>query len=86
MCVAQSAKQPLKAYCIMCQISDRQVSMAVGAPMVINDLDCDVEDLEMKDFVNEPEETAQYLIGLASLSRIGMSNIYSEDSNPAQGT
>jgi len=56
------------------QISDRQVSMGVGAPMIINDLDCDVEDLEIEDFGEESEESAHYLIGLASLSRIGESN------------
>ena len=39
--------------------------------MVINELDCDMEDLSVEDFREESEETAQYLIALASLSRIG---------------
>lgn len=45
--------------------------MGVGAPMIINDLDCDLEDLEMEDFEEGSEENAQYFLGLASFSRIG---------------
>ena len=52
------------------QTRDRQVVLAVGAPMVINDLDCDIEDLTMDDFPDESIETAQYVIAQASLSRI----------------
>lgn len=39
--------------------------------MVINDLDCDIEDLTVDDFPDESLETAQYVIAQASLSRIG---------------
>jgi hypothetical protein len=32
------------------QIRDRQLALAIGVPMVINDLDCDVEELTFNDF------------------------------------
>ena len=43
--------------------------MIVGVPMVINDLDCDVEDLTLDDFPFEPVETANYIIGQVELNR-----------------
>ena len=57
------------------KIRDRQVSLAVGAPMVINDLDCDIEDLAPEDFEDGFENTAHYLIALASLSKISESSV-----------
>jgi len=39
--------------------------------MVINDLDCDVEDLSMQDFPDEPPETARYMIAQAGLNKAG---------------
>jgi hypothetical protein len=36
--------------------------------MVINDLDCDVEDLTLDDFPFEPVETANYIIGQVELN------------------
>jgi hypothetical protein len=43
--------------------------------MVINDLDCDMEDLTVDDFPDELPETAAYVIAQASLARIGWSSI-----------
>lgn len=50
-------------------IRDRQVSLSTGPPMVINDIDFDVEDLTMDDFPDEPPETARYIIAQASLNK-----------------
>lgn len=58
------------------QIRDRQISMALLTPMAINDLDCDIEDLCSRDFVGESEETAEYLIAQAKLSRIGKVHVH----------
>lgn len=52
------------------KIRDRQVSLAMGIPMVINDLDSDIEDLTQNDFPTESEETAEYVMAQANLSRI----------------
>lgn len=41
--------------------------------MIINDEDCTLEELTFDDFPSEPQETAQYIIAQASLSRIGKS-------------
>jgi hypothetical protein len=42
--------------------------------MVINDLDFDVEDLTMDDFLDESPETARYMISQASLNKAGKCN------------
>ncbi|KIN07227.1 hypothetical protein OIDMADRAFT_108224, partial [Oidiodendron maius Zn] len=49
-------------------IQDRQLVLIVGVPIVINDLDCDVEDLTLDDFPSEPVETANYVIGQVGLN------------------
>ncbi|KIV93367.1 hypothetical protein, variant [Exophiala mesophila] len=48
---------------------DRQIALAMGVPMVINDLDFDVEELTLDDFPDEPRDAALYIITQASLSR-----------------
>lgn len=50
---------------------DRQIALAMGVPMVINDLDFDVEELTLDDFPDEPRDAALYIITQASLSRQG---------------
>lgn len=50
------------------------MSLSVAAPMIINDMDTDVEELTLEDFPDEKPETAHYLIAQASLSRAGMSS------------
>lgn len=50
-------------------IRDRQVSLSTGPPMVISDIDFDVEDLTMDDFPDEPPETARYMIAQVSLNK-----------------
>ncbi|EXJ93265.1 hypothetical protein A1O1_01657 [Capronia coronata CBS 617.96] len=52
-------------------IRDRQVSLSAGTPSLINDLDCDVEELTLEDFPDESEATARYVMAQANLSRIG---------------
>lgn len=59
------------SYAERSQIRDRQVSLCLGMPMIINDDDCTLEALTVEDFPSEPRETAQYIIGQASLSRAG---------------
>ena len=39
--------------------------------MVINDLECDVENLTHNDFPDEQEDTAAYLIAKANLAGLG---------------
>lgn len=41
--------------------------------MIINDLDCDIENLTRDDFPDESEATAQYVMAQASLAKIGRS-------------
>lgn len=48
---------------------DRQVCLATGAPMVINDLDFDVEDLTLDDFPDENKEIALYVISQSLLNK-----------------
>lgn len=50
-------------------IRDRQISLSAGAPMVINDLDHDVEELKPGDFLDESPETANYMIAQATLNQ-----------------
>ncbi|OQU98289.1 Fungal specific transcription factor domain-containing protein [Cladophialophora immunda] len=57
-------------------IRDRQVCLSTGAPMVINDLDHDVEDLTIEDFPDESPETAQYIIAQASLNKAASSMFF----------
>lgn len=64
-------KTSLGPYAKRLQIRDRQVSLCLGMPMIINDDDCTLEDLTLEDFPSEPRETAQYIIAQASLSRTG---------------
>lgn len=53
------------------KICDRQMSLCLGIPMVINDLDCDVEELNHNDFPDETQDTAEYVIAQANLARVG---------------
>ncbi|CAM1509691.1 Fc.00g000260.m01.CDS01 [Cosmosporella sp. VM-42] len=64
-------------------IRDRQISFAIGVPMIINELDCDVEDPTPEDFSDESAETAYYIIGQASLNRTA-SILFFRHCSPAQ--
>ncbi|OAP56667.1 hypothetical protein AYL99_08779 [Fonsecaea erecta] len=64
-------------------IRDRQVCLSLGPPMVINDLDFDVEDLTMDDFPNESIDTARYMVAQASLNKI-VSNLFFCHCSPRQ--
>ncbi|KAI8652972.1 FAD-binding PCMH-type domain-containing protein [Fusarium keratoplasticum] len=50
-------------------IRDRQTSLSTGTPMVINDLDHDVEELVMDDLSDETPETARYIISQMELNK-----------------
>ncbi|KAI8653714.1 FAD-binding PCMH-type domain-containing protein [Fusarium sp. Ph1] len=50
-------------------IRDRQTSLSTGTPMVINDLDHDVEELVMEDLSDETPETARYIISQMELNK-----------------
>ncbi|KAH7234530.1 fungal-specific transcription factor domain-containing protein [Fusarium solani] len=52
-------------------IRDRQTSLSTGTPMVINDLDHDVEELVMEDLSDETPETARYIISQMEQSNRG---------------
>lgn len=56
-------------------VRDRQVSFSTGTPMVINELDYDVEDLTMDDLARESPETARYVVAQAMLNKTA-SNLY----------
>lgn len=47
------------------------MSLAMGVPMVINDLDFDVEDLTLDDFPDEAHDAAVYMISQVELSKTG---------------
>ncbi|KIL94259.1 hypothetical protein FAVG1_02822 [Fusarium avenaceum] len=50
-------------------VRDRQIAISTGTPMVINDLDYDVEELVVQDFPEEAPETAHYMVAQAKLSK-----------------
>ncbi|GKZ22362.1 hypothetical protein AbraCBS73388_008505 [Aspergillus brasiliensis] len=53
------------------KIRDRQISSGTGKPMMIDERDCDVEDLTTEDFVDgESVETAYFTISLVQIARI----------------
>lgn len=62
-------------------IRDRQVSLSTGAPMVINDLDHDVEPLAISDFDDDEKHIAEYMISQASLNKV-TSGLYFEHCAP----
>ncbi|KAH7383411.1 fungal-specific transcription factor domain-containing protein [Cadophora sp. MPI-SDFR-AT-0126] len=52
-------------------IRDRQLASGIGKPMMIDDRDCDVEELTRDDFVDgEPPETSNFTISMARLAKI----------------
>ena len=53
------------------KIRDRQLCLSTGTPMVINDLDHDVEELTMDDISDESLDTARYIILQAELNQAG---------------
>ena len=54
-------------------IRDRQLALSTGVPLVINDLEHDVEDLKREDFHSESIQTADYIIAQASLNQTAAS-------------
>ena len=55
------------------QIRDRQLASGMGKPMMIDDRDCDVEELTVDDFVDgEPSETSNFIVSMARLAKISM--------------
>ncbi|KAH8879527.1 hypothetical protein GQ53DRAFT_854621, partial [Thozetella sp. PMI_491] len=63
-------------------IRDRQISLSLGKPMLINDHDCDVEFPVAEDFSDETPGTALYVIAQARLS-ISASTIYRRYLSPS---
>ena len=61
----------LAVYLLKAKIRDRQVSLSTGTPMIINDLDCDIEPLDLEDFPQESQETAKYVMLQAELNLTG---------------
>ena len=57
----------------MFQIRDRQISISLGKPALINDTDCDVEILEEHDLSTESQLVKSYVLEQARLSVIGES-------------
>lgn len=53
------------------QIRDRQISISLGKPFLINDDDCDVEVIEEDDLLNESSDTRQYIQEQVRLSVAG---------------
>lgn len=51
--------------------------------MIINDLDCNVEDLSLDDFPNESTETANYIVEQVKLHRIA-SELFFRHCSPRQ--
>ncbi|KAM6512095.1 hypothetical protein FALCPG4_017078 [Fusarium falciforme] len=49
-------------------IRDRQLSMSLGKPMIINDQDCDTKPLTAQDMPDESPETIAYAVAQAQLS------------------
>lgn len=64
-------------------IRDRQLSLSIGAPMIINDLEYDVDDLTIDDFPFESAETTAYVMSQASLNRT-VSSLYFRYCSPAR--
>lgn len=58
------------------KIRDRQVAISAGAPMIINDMDCDIELLSPEDFADESVDTVQYLIAQIDLNRAGTRELH----------
>ncbi|KAJ4112143.1 D-lactate ferricytochrome c oxidoreductase [Fusarium equiseti] len=52
-------------------VRDRQIAISTGTPMVINDMDYDVEELVVEDLADEPIETAQYIVAQVKLNKAG---------------
>ncbi|RBR20346.1 uncharacterized protein FIESC28_05310 [Fusarium coffeatum] len=50
-------------------VRDRQIAISTGTPMVINDMDYDVEELVVEDLADEPIETAQYIVAQVKLNK-----------------
>ncbi|CAG7558114.1 unnamed protein product [Fusarium equiseti] len=50
-------------------VRDRQIAISTGTPMVINDMDYDVEELVVEDLSDEPRETAQYIVAQVKLNK-----------------
>ncbi|GFF50406.1 hypothetical protein IFM46972_09040 [Aspergillus udagawae] len=52
-------------------IRDRQISSGTGKPMMVDERDCDVEELTTEDFVDgESIKTAYFTISLVRIARI----------------
>lgn len=51
------------------KIRDRQLALIIGVPMVINELECNADDLTLDDFPDESLETANYVINQIGLNK-----------------
>ncbi|EKJ73181.1 hypothetical protein FPSE_06605 [Fusarium pseudograminearum CS3096] len=60
MCPEQRSRWKRIWWCLY--VRDRQIAISTGTPMVINDMDYDVEELVMDDLIDESAETAQYIV------------------------
>ncbi len=57
------------------QIRDRQISISLGKPTLINDDDCDVEVLQEEDIPDERPEIKWYIIEQGRISVAGKSQM-----------
>ncbi|GKU07562.1 unnamed protein product, partial [Fusarium langsethiae] len=67
MCSEQRSRWKRIWWCLY--VRDRQIAISTGTPMVINDMDYDVEELVVEDLEDESAETAQYIVAQCSKSR-----------------
>ncbi|KAK6712222.1 hypothetical protein SNK05_006677 [Fusarium graminearum] len=67
MCSEQRSRWKRIWWCLY--VRDRQIAISTGTPMVINDMDYDVEELVVEDLVDESVETAQYIVAQVKLNK-----------------
>ncbi|KAF0640694.1 hypothetical protein FPSE5266_20193 [Fusarium pseudograminearum] len=67
MCPEQRSRWKRIWWCLY--VRDRQIAISTGTPMVINDMDYDVEELVMDDLIDESAETAQYIVAQVKLNK-----------------
>lgn len=64
-------------------VRDRQIAISTGTPMVINDMDYDVEEFVVGDLADEPIETAQYIVAQVKLNK-AVARMYFSHCSPSR--
>ncbi|KAL6916285.1 hypothetical protein FSST1_007780 [Fusarium sambucinum] len=67
LCPEQRSRWKRIWWCLY--VRDRQIAISTGTPMVINDMDYDVEELVVEDLADESAETAQYIVAQVKLNK-----------------